>query len=156
MIVAFTIPAPAVPFARAGSNGKRRFTPKKQADFMATVRLFGHRAMRGRALMEGPLHMTVETYYTVPASWSKAKREGAYWKDSKPDADNLYKVIGDSLNAVCYHDDAQIAELTVRKVYGPSACVRVTVANLAALSRNDKPAQWFPVPVTIEQMEDAE
>jgi Holliday junction resolvase RusA-like endonuclease len=156
MLVAFNVPAPPVPFARAGSNGKRRFTPAKQANFMATVRLFGQRAMAGRALMEGPLHMTVEAYYTVPASWSKAKREGAYWRDSGADADNISKSVLDALQGVCYKNDAQIAELTVRKIYGPSAFVRVTIGTLAALSRNDKPAQWFPVPVTTEQMEDAE
>lgn len=36
----------------------------------------------------------------------------------KPDLDNMVKLVCDSLNGYAYHDDSQICELQVRKIYG--------------------------------------
>src|SRR5258708_2506226 len=116
MSISFTIPGEAVPFARAGALGKRRFTPKKQGDFMGAVRTIAANAMQGAAPFDGPVSMTVEATYLVPASWSKKRRAAAHWKASKPDADNLAKILKDSLNAIVFADDAQVAMLHVRKI----------------------------------------
>jgi hypothetical protein len=112
-MIAFTVPGEPVPFARAGAHGKRRFTPRKQSDAMGAVRMFAERAV-----------------YLVPESWSKKRRATALWKSSKPDADNIAKLIKDALSTVVYVDDAQIAELTVQKVYGPIAGVTVTIEKM--------------------------
>ena len=50
--IAFHIPGDVVPFARSGGNGKVRFTPKKQRDFMALVKLAAHQAMNGQPPLE--------------------------------------------------------------------------------------------------------
>lgn len=128
--VVFSVPGEPVPFARAGANGKRRFTPKKQSDFMGTVQMYASQAMRGLALLDGPLSLTIEASYVVPASWSKKKRAAAVWKASKPDADNISKLVKDALNNVVWIDDAQVACLHVEKRYGerPGMVVRVEVA----------------------------
>ena len=41
----------------------------------------------------------------------KAKKATAVWKSSKPDADNLAKIVADALNGIAWGDDAQIADL---------------------------------------------
>lgn len=115
--IQFEIPGDAVPFARAGAHGKRRFTPKKQGDYMAVVKLFASQAMAGRKPLEGPVRVIVEAEYLPPASWSQKKQAAAAWKTSKPDADNLYKLVADAINGVVFVDDAQVADVRITKTY---------------------------------------
>ena len=46
----------------------------------------------------------------------------------KPDCDNIAKIVLDALNGIAYHDDAQVAELTVIKTYSraPRVLVEIT------------------------------
>lgn len=46
----------------------------------------------------------------------------------KPDCDNIAKNINDALNGIVYHDDKQIACLTVNKFYSESEYVRVKIS----------------------------
>ena len=68
-----------------------------------------------------PLIMYIDAYYPIPASTTKRDRErianGELWPTKKPDADNIAKVICDSLNGIAYGDDTQIIELAVMKNY---------------------------------------
>lgn len=129
-IISFSIPGEPVPFARAGANGKQRFTPKRQSLAMDAVRLHAQRAMAGVAPFEGPVELQIRATYPVPASWSKKKREAAKWKASKPDVDNLGKLVADSLNGIAYVDDAQVVSLTVQKPYGPVPSLTVSIIQI--------------------------
>ena len=129
-MIAFNIPGEPIAFARAGSNGGQRFTPKRQRDFMAMVRLASSNAMVGAQPFDGAVEMTVRATYLVPKSWPKKRAEAAKWRTAKPDADNLAKIIADAMNTIIYVDDSQIASLKVQKVYGPVAGVTVSVARL--------------------------
>lgn len=129
-MIAFEIPAESVPFARAGSNGSRRFTPAPQAAFMRAVGLYASRAMAGAAPLTGPVKVCIRATYEWPTSWSAKRRAGARWKDTKPDADNAAKLLCDAMNKIVYADDAQISSLTVQKVYGEAARVVVSVQSL--------------------------
>lgn len=128
-MIAFQIPGEPVAFARSGGNGKIRYTPKRQRDFMALVKLAAHKAMDG-APMAGPVAMTVRATYLVPKSWPKKRVAAARWRTAKPDADNIAKLVADACNEIVFVDDAQVAELTVQKRYGPLAGVTVSVASL--------------------------
>jgi Holliday junction resolvase RusA-like endonuclease len=129
-MIAFYVPGSPVAFARSGGNGTIRFTPKRQRDFMALVRLAAAKAMDGGPPMAGPVAMTVKATYLVPKSWPKKRVAAARWRTAKPDADNLAKLVADSINEIVYVDDAQVAELVVQKRYGPLAGVTVSVAPL--------------------------
>ena len=71
------------------------------------------------AYLEGPIRARIVAYYKVPVSYSKKRlqsiRNGLEYPTKKPDADNVAKVILDSLNDIAFHDDSQIVELTVIK-----------------------------------------
>lgn len=133
-MIAIYIPGEPVAFARAGSCGKRRYTPQKQAGFANVARHYAQRAMNGQAPLEGALRMTMRAVYLHPESWSQKKKNATLWKSSKPDADNLAKIIKDALSTIVYRDDAQIAELIVQKQYGPIAGVTVSVERLEILT----------------------
>ena len=129
-MVQFTIPGEPVPFARAGSLGRRRFTPKRQSDFMGAVKTIAAAAMQGQPPLAGPVSMDVRAVYLIPESWSRKRKAAAYWKASKPDADNVAKILKDSMSTIVFGDDAQVAHLNVVKIYGPVAFVRVSVEAL--------------------------
>lgn len=129
-MIALSIPGEAVPFARSGGLGKRRFTPKKQADFMAQVRILAAAAMRGQEPLTGPVQLKARFDYLRPASHTK-KQAACPWKTSKPDADNLIKIIKDALNTIAWSDDAQVCDLQVQKRYAPIAQVVITIAEAA-------------------------
>jgi Holliday junction resolvase RusA-like endonuclease len=83
----------------------------------------------------GPLVVRVIFVMPVPASWSQRKRiaalGGSMMPTSKPDLDNLLKLVSDALNGIVWVDDSQIVELVTRKGYGSEPCVHVTVECIA-------------------------
>ena len=128
--VAFTIPSEPIAFARSGGNGKVRFTPKRQRDFMALVQLAAHQAMNGQPPLDGPIELQIRAVYRVPSSWPKKRAATARWRTSKPDADNIAKIVSDACNEIIFGDDAQVVSLIVQKTYGPIAGVTVSAALL--------------------------
>ena len=66
-------------------------------------------------LLNGPIRARIEIYYSVPKSYSKRKIEAIDYPMKKPDADNVAKIVLDSLNKIAYEDDKQVVELTVIK-----------------------------------------
>jgi len=128
--ITFFVPGDPIPFARAGANGARRFTPKKQRNGMAVARLCAERAMTeaGRKPFEGPVRLTVRATFVIPASWPKKKQAAAHWKCSKPDLDNVVKLIKDAVKSVVWIDDAQVSKLDAEKIYTRALPVGVSVS----------------------------
>ena len=94
-------------------------TPKDTVTYENWVRLC-YQQQCGKHL-EGSIRATIIAYYKIPKSYTKKRvqaiREGLEYPQKKPDADNVAKIILDSLNKIAYEDDAQIVELTVIKRY---------------------------------------
>ena len=103
----------------------RAYTPKATREYEKAVR---EAAMKAAAALqwlkpdkEVPLEVSVTAYFPVPKSWRKADREAAYAGDlypvSKPDIDNVEKLVLDALNGIAYHDDCRIVSVSGRKRY---------------------------------------
>jgi len=68
-----------------------------------------------------PFKAKITAIFEPPKSTSKKKREEMLSKltyTNKPDADNIAKIILDSLNGIVYKDDSQVSTLIVLKDYG--------------------------------------
>lgn len=128
-IISIFIPGEPVPFARAGAKGSIRFTPMKQRNQMAVARIQAQDAMKSAecAPFDGPVCVSLRATFPVPQSWSKTKRDRAFWKTSKPDLDNLVKLTKDAFNSIVWIDDAQVCEIRAQKVYGSPVGVTVIV-----------------------------
>ena len=67
----------------------------------------------------GPVKAKIYVYYKIPKSYTKKRvqviRDGLEMPLKKPDADNVAKIVLDSLNKIAFDDDAQVVELTVIK-----------------------------------------
>ena len=98
-MIAFNIPGEPIAFARSGGNGKVRFTPRRQRDHMALIKLAAATAMEGAKPLQGPIELRIRAVYRVPSSWSKKRAATAHWRIARPDADNLGKLICDAINS---------------------------------------------------------
>lgn len=58
------------------------------------------------------------------------KRKSDKWWGSRPDADNILKVVCDALNGIAYTDDADIVEARVRKICGPVAGLNIRISTI--------------------------
>lgn len=132
-MLTFIVPGEPVAFARAGKNGAQHFTPKRQRDHAAIIKLAAATAMRGRPLLAGALGLTARFYYLRPTSWPKRK-QAVRFKTSAPDTDNLCKLLKDALKGVAWGDDAIVSRVVLEKVYGPTARTMVLVEQLEAAS----------------------
>lgn len=95
------------------------FTTKDTIEYEKLVREC-YKQQDGRYL-EGSVRALIIAYYRIPKSYSKKRvqaiREGLEKPKKKPDADNIGKIILDSLNGIAYKDDAYVADFRVIKEY---------------------------------------
>jgi Holliday junction resolvase RusA-like endonuclease len=126
--IEFVVPGELVPWARArGGKTVPHYTPSKQANYMTALKLICSTAMKGAPPLEGPIKLTLLACYPWPRAWSQKKRDANRWRWTKPDYDNIGKIVGDALNKIAWRDDAQIADATVHKFFGetPGLAVRI-------------------------------
>lgn len=123
-VIAFEVPGPIRGKARPRvTRAGITYTPKETAQYENLVKLCYREAAASSAmdLFEQPVRAQLEVYYEIPKSTTKS-RQGAMLLDriyptKKPDADNIAKIVLDSLNGIAYKDDSQVVELTVNKFY---------------------------------------
>ncbi len=133
-MVRFTVPGKPIGKGRARATlrgGKARlYTPGKTVAYEGLIALAGQSAMAGSTPFAGAVTVTVTAVFGIPTSWSKLRKQAAYWHTSKPDADNIAKALGDGLNGVCWLDDSQVASMRILKVYGDMPGLHVVVEAL--------------------------
>ncbi len=113
------------------------YTPADTASYENLVKL-EYKQQCGDDRFDGDamLDMHIYTYFTIPKSVSKKKRQqmidGKIRPTKKPDMDNIIKIIADSLNKIAYHDDSQIVDCDVHKFYSEEPKVIVVIQDYAA------------------------
>jgi Holliday junction resolvase RusA-like endonuclease len=114
-MIEFSIPGKPLAWARARRSGKRYFLAEEQQAYRDKVK-FHAMSKDGRKMFTGPLRMEVHAWYQWPISKRRVlKPRGEAWREEKPDADNLGKLICDALEGVLYENDSQVADLRVCK-----------------------------------------
>ena len=124
MKYSFEIPEKAIGKQRPRYSSKigRMYTPTATRSFEDKVRwAFTSKYNISTELSTKPFKVIIQSVFKPPESASKKKKEELirnveYTK--KPDADNIAKIILDSLNGLVYKDDSQVTELIVAKAYG--------------------------------------
>ncbi len=91
----------------------------KTVEWKALVEKEGRRYMSVMAPLTDPLEVNMVFYMPIPESWSKTRKAEAAGTShyKKPDLDNLAKAVMDGLNGIVWQDDAQIVQMSIRKVY---------------------------------------
>lgn len=134
-----------IEFTVPGLHGKDRprmtrsghvYTPKATGDFEEKVRRHFRRAVHGPIVpLEGPVSVTIKAYHPIPRSAPKFKQQAMLSGDlvplTKPDADNVLKLVLDALNGLAYLDDKQVTHLRYQKRYALEPAVYIRVAEAA-------------------------
>lgn len=102
---------------RFNTQSGKAFTPTDTITYENWIKCC-YREQSGKWL-EGAIRARIEVYYKIPKSYTKKRvqaiRDGLEMPLKKPDADNVAKIVLDSLNKIAFDDDAQVVELTVIK-----------------------------------------
>lgn len=109
-------------------KGRPRFfkghavTPQATRDYEKKV-VNCYMAQNG-TLYDTPVRVNITAYKKIPKSYTKKRvreiLEGIEKPTSKPDVDNICKIILDALNGVAYKDDTQVIRLSISKKYTES------------------------------------
>lgn len=109
------------------------YTPKKTVEYQGLIaaRYWKALAESGNRLTEeakmADIRVIIQAVYPVAKSDSKTmtarKLDGSRRPHTKPDVDNIAKVVMDALNTFAYYDDAQVVRLEVAKSYGETPCL---------------------------------
>ena len=110
---------------RFNKNG-HTYTPAETAQYERMVRtMFLSRYPRAEKIGKDiPVRAKINAYYKIPDSAGKGRKHlmkaGLIRPTKRVDADNIAKILLDALNGYAYHDDAQVVELEVKKLYAQS------------------------------------
>ena len=136
MMITFKVDATPVPKGRARyvrrGNHISTYTPEKTRNYETLIRDAAIEAMGSSEPLETPVSLYLYIRVPIPKSCTKKRLEaignGSEKPTKKPDASNILKSVEDGMNGVVYHDDSQIINLHVTKVYsslpGVDICVK--------------------------------
>ena len=141
--VPITVVLAGDPVAKArvkfGKNGA--YTPKPTVVYQRALAWEAKTTMAGTQPLEGAVKIDVLFELAIPSSWPERKRGGAIVgiikPTGKPDVDNYAKAALDAINGVVVVDDAQVVELSVRKVYGVDPKTILTISSLDVAAPHD-------------------
>lgn len=106
------------------------YNSKKNTDYEKLVAM-EYKRQCSHIYFTGELEVIINAYFSIPKSWSKKKKEqalqGILRPQTKPDTDNISKIILDSLNTVAFDDDKQVTDLHIHKYYSDEPRVVVTI-----------------------------
>lgn len=116
----------AIPFTPV-AKGRPRMTRQGRAYTPAKTRL-AENAIKAYLMSlgveprEGPLDVSVFAILPITQSWPQKKKAdalaGLISPTSKPDLDNICKLVLDAANEILWRDDSQIVKLDLCKAYG--------------------------------------
>lgn len=133
-MITFTIPGGVGGKGRArfSKNSPRPYTPAKTVRQELTVSQIAAQAMEGRGPFDGAVALTIKACYVPPASWSAKKKAAALvaMKITKPDLDNIIKLVSDACDGIVWRGDQQVAAIMAWKYYGVENAVYVEVKEL--------------------------
>jgi len=135
-MVTFKVDATPVPKGRARyvrrGNHISTYTPEKTRTYETLIKDSAIEAMGSSEPLETPVSLYLYIRVPIPASATKKRlqaiADGSEKPIKKPDASNILKSVEDGMNGVVYHDDSQIINIHVTKVYsslpGVDICVK--------------------------------
>lgn len=103
------------------------YTPAKTADYERNIRQSYIAAANGFTCEENALSISIVAYM------QRAKSNKRKYATTKPDIDNIAKIVLDGLNGVAFKDDKQVTSIKATKVYCDNyyqiPCLDVTVSS---------------------------
>ena len=103
--------------------GKMKSVTPIQTKFYEELIRWSYAEAGGEYMGEKLMQVDIRAFYPIPKTWSKKKKQAAASGElrptTKPDCDNVIKVVLDALNGVAYYDDKQVVCVSCSKYYSP-------------------------------------
>lgn len=118
---------------RFSQKSHTAYTPKNTADYEKRIRQSFRECQGEFQKLPSDCYacVKIQAQYSIPKSWSKRKKKeaiaGLIVPTTKPDGDNILKVVLDALNGLAYEDDRQVVKMGIIKVYGVNPGLMVQV-----------------------------
>lgn len=110
------------------------YTPKETINYESYIKYIFSQKYPNFVPLESPISMAIHIFKTIPSSQSEKRKELMRKQEikptTKPDIDNVAKLISDALNKLAYKDDNQIIELYVKKYYSDYPEVVIEIEEL--------------------------
>lgn len=110
----FTVPGKPVAWQRARRNGRVYYTAPEVTEAKRKIVLAAKAA--GAVPLEGPVLVDLIFDYNTEKTHVAVRSADSDGKDTRPDLDNLVKLVMDALNGVAWRDDGQVSEIDAWKV----------------------------------------
>ena len=129
-----TIILDGVPVAkgRARFGRGRAYTPAQTRGFQASFGWAAKTAMVGRQPLTCAVKVVASFELPIPSSWSARLRvdavAGTIRPTTKPDTDNLLKVVLDAINCIVVDDDARVVDVSASTIYSDNPKTVVTIS----------------------------
>lgn len=118
---------------RKGAHGVM-YTPKATREYEQAVQAYFRYTARGAFFKNRAIYLRISAYYPIPRSATKRDeaemRAGVIRPKTKPDGDNVQKIIADALNGLAYEDDKQIVRWYCEKWYSDEPRVQVEIGDV--------------------------
>lgn len=121
-----------VVYGQPKSKGRPRFARGRAYTPASTLQYERLVAAAAREVISQPISENVQAdiiaVYRIPKSWPKAQQAAAARGDimpTRPDIDNVIKIILDGLNGAAYVDDEQVHMISAEKTYGDEPRVEI-------------------------------
>lgn len=121
--------------ARVSTHGgfARAYTPEKTAAYENLIKLSCVDRMKDLQPLKGAIKISITAFYAMPKAFSRKKSKSALLGEirpqTKPDLDNIVKVVCDALNKIAYADDKDIVEVHARKYYDLTPRIEVIMTS---------------------------
>ena len=106
---------------RINMNSGYVYTPNRTKDYEALIQQAFFIKYRKQLNITNRVFVSIVAYFKIPTSTCKADKElmlrDLISPTKKPDADNIAKVVLDSLNNFVIRDDNQVSKILVEKKY---------------------------------------
>lgn len=108
-------------------------TPEQTKSYEDLIR-WSYTAAGGKYLGETTLQVDIQAFYPIPKALNRAKTNdainGKLRPTTKPDCDNIIKVVLDALNGVAYYDDKQVICVSCNKYYGERGYIKIQIKEI--------------------------
>lgn len=137
--IMFVVPGKPVAKARHRINLRtgHTYTPDDTKAYERLVKVVAKNALAkfpGDWQKRGVFQLYVHAYFPIPDSrpkeWKALAVDEKIVPATKPDWDNIGKIISDALNGILWHDDSMVAQAFVYKYYSEEPRVLVEVRDI--------------------------
>jgi Holliday junction resolvase RusA-like endonuclease len=108
-------------------------TPATTRSYESVLRDAARHELGDQTPWTGMIAALICAEYKIPKSWTKTKRELAQRQlinPTKPDVDNIGKIVLDALNRVVYEDDTQVVICIITKEWGDRDQLNVVIGEM--------------------------